>query len=800
MGTEHWSANWIWAPDTASANNVYVEARTTFKINQPVESAMLRVSANQSYKLYINGMEVGRGPAPADLKWMSYDTYDAANDLREGVNVIALVAHNFGKDPIVTHQLQGPGGLICQLDLNEEDASQGIVTRSIASGSDWKCRRSPRWKEGVSRLHLWGGYREMIDMAEDDGWEEPEYDDSAWPFAVTVSEAEHPESVWPRLLPREIPFLQETWISPEAVVAAESYFGGILSPEGLLAEKRKYGMKAVEVDASVPGSYPQITYDFGKEVVGYPELEVYAEQGGVLQLYYGESLELALADTFLLRKGRNKLTPLGRRAFRFMKAAVMATPVPLQIERLELRFVHYPYSGGGEFRCSDERLNRIWETGRYTTIVNSQNHFEDCPHREAALWVADSVIMAKVVYQTFSDTELIRKSLMQAARIQNPDGSIAGTGPQRNPFLLPDFCAHWLFGVSEYYLYTQDKAFLHEVWPYVEKLVSWFKAQEDESGLFANANRDSWWCFIDWTDDIERKDRVTAVSCFYYKFLITAALMAAELSESGTAAVFLEQAAALRLSIRHRLRVPGTFVFADCLTDEGLSTSITAQTNFAAAWSGVMEDGEAEAFIRDYYLQEQLPPIRGAFFQFIVLETLFSYGFAEQAITQIRSYWGEMLDRGATTWWETFDPSLPFVTTPSPYLGHTPTYLQDSIPVSLSHGWGASPTYLLSRELVGIDMSEAGTGAIAFHPTIVEGIDWAEATVPSAYGEIHARWEREADGRILFKAVLPADVTWSTPDLDHMDLVQKEGKVCISGKIPICINGNADKIAIREGK
>ncbi|MDG0813889.1 alpha-L-rhamnosidase-related protein [Cohnella rhizosphaerae] len=249
-------------------------------------------------------------------------------------------------------------------------------------------------------------------------------------------------------------------------------------------------------------------------------------KGGVLQLYCGESLEVSLTDTYLLRPGENLLEPFGRRAFRYLKLAAMATPVPLRVQRLEMEFVRYPFTEAGSFRCSDERLNQIWETGRYTTFVNSQHHFEDCPYREAALWVADAVIMAKVVYQVSDDSALVRKSLLQGARIQNEDGSIPGNGPVRNSFMLPDFCAHWLFGVKAYYDYSHDKSFLEEIWPTIVCLARWFADQEDETGLFARADRDGWWCFIDWSDDIERKDRVTALSCFYYKFLMTAASLA----------------------------------------------------------------------------------------------------------------------------------------------------------------------------------------------------------------------------------------------------------------------------------
>jgi len=786
---EQWQAKWIWADGHEKESNVYVETRKRFELQGKAESAVVHVTANQFYKLLINGTEVGRGPAPSDSKWKYYDTYEVAEYLCQGDNVIALVAYNFGTEQIVTQQLQGPGGLLLQLDLVLQGEGQGAGTDTgtgtpitIFTDGDWKCRRSRRWHPKPSRQHMWRGFREIYLAQEEDGWEKVSYDDSNWPDAHVVAPACQPDSAWPRLLPRDIPPLRESIRRPSAVVASEGFHGFISHADALLGEQ---GQRALTVDASVPGSFPQITYDFEREVVGYPELTVEAPEGGVVQLFYGESLELELTDTFILKKGLNRLSPFARRAFRYMKLAVQATPEPIVIRELTLRFVHYPFPEQGSFRCSDELLNQIWETGKYTTLVNSQNHFEDCPHREQALWVADAVVMAKVVYQTFGDAAIVRKSLLQSARIQHEAGSIAGTGPEFNPFTLPDFCAHWLFGVYEYWVYSGDTAFLHEVWPHVMKLSEWFAEQEDESGLFAKADREGWWCFIDWSDDIERQDRVTAISCFYYKFLRLTAELSEQMGEIAHATALREKAERLRSAIRSLLRDPVSGYYADCLTDNGLSGSITAQTNFAAIWSGVTDDVEAESFIREVYLPGRLPSIKGAFFYHIVLETLFRYGFADQAISQIRAYWGDMLERGATTWWETFDPSLPFCTIPSPYQGHTPTYLQDAIPVSHSHGWGASPTNLLTSEVLGVDaLSFAGSGSsegqVLLRPVAVGDLEWAEGVVPTPAGDVQARWESNSDGSFRFEALLPRGINWKAVNLSEVQVRLKDGNTQVT--------------------
>nr|WP_255369122.1 alpha-L-rhamnosidase C-terminal domain-containing protein [Mycobacterium sp. E3298] len=380
-----------------------------------------------------------------------------------------------------------------------------------------------------------------------------------------------------------------------------------------------------------------------------------------------------------------------------------------------------------------------------------------------ALRVADAVVMGKVIYHTFGDELLLRKCLLQGARIQNEDGSIPGTGPERNAFLLPDFCAHWLLGVHEHWRYTKDRAFAEEAWPAVERLLGWFLAQEDENGLFAGADRDGWWCFIDWADYIDKRDRVTVVSCFYYKALQSAAEMARDLGMPDRAAEWTERAVRLRASIRANLRQPGSLVFADCRGPEGLSPSVTAQTNFAAMWSGVMDDEEAERFLDEWYDAGRLPGLKGAFFYHVVLEALIERGRTERALAIMRSYWGGMLERGATTWWETFDPATPACTIPSPYQGNTPTYLIDNIPVSACHGWGASPSYILTQYVLGVDLSRLGDGIVRLHPRPGD-LEWAEGAVPTRFGAIRAAWRRADDGSIRIEAEVPETVRVEAPE------------------------------------
>lgn len=770
---KQWKANWIWDVSVQEKPNVYMEARTCFSLPAPPEHATLRITANQEYIVFLNGKTIGRGPSPSDNEWQYYDTYEVASSLDEGDNVLAVLAYNFGTKEIATKQFQGPGGLLAQLDIQAGDARLCIGTDET-----WKIRRSPRWVQKVSRQHHWNGYRELYLADKEDGWELTGYDDSGWRQADVVARALQPDSSWPRLLEREIPFLLNERRSPEAIVSVDINYGAISGGESLLGLGEHDRVMTIEADR--PGAMPGIVFDFSREAVGYMEIVADAPEGGVLQVLYGETLDMALYDTFVMKKGRNVLSPFGRRAFRYVKLVLQAAPAAVQVRRFIVQQVRYPFAQEGRLETSDPLLNRIWDVGRYTTMMNSQDHLEDCPLREKALWVADGVVMGRVIAYTFGDQALVRKCLLQAARIQNADGSIPGTGPERNTFLLPDFCAHWLFGVYDYWRYTKDERFLSEVWDAVRRVLEWFHAQVDETGLFAKADRPGWWCFIDWSDDIERRDRVTAVSCFYYKALRYAAELGQAMGEPEQARLWEERAATLREAVRAKLWHDEAQAFADCLHDKGLSSSITLQTNFAAIWSGVMTDVEAARFLNNYWETGKLPDIRGAFFYHIVLETLFAMGREETAYERIAAYWGGMLERGATTWWEVFDPQSPACTVPSPYQGNTPTYLMDHVPVSLCHGWGASPTYLLTKHALGVCIDELGekTVRLTLAPSSLE---WARGEIPTPYGMLKADWSRKQGDRIDYRLWLPEGLQWdgAAPegcDVRLMEYKEDEGE------------------------
>jgi hypothetical protein len=98
----------------------------------------------------------------------------------------------------------------------------------------------------------------------------------------------------------------------------------------------------------------------------------------------------------------------------------------------------------------------------------------------------------------------------------------------------------------------------------------------------------------------------------------------------------------------------------------------------------------------------------------------------------MRWYWGGMLDRGATTWWELFDPQ-----------GGD----EMGTPGSTCHGYGTSPNGFIIREIAGIRPAIAGYSAIFFNP-LVSAVSSVKTRIPTRYGHIALEWRVDDDGKL----------------------------------------------------
>lgn len=66
---------------------------------------------------------------------------------------------------------------------------------------------------------------------------------------------------------------------------------------------------------------------------------------------------------------------------------------------------------------------------------------------------------------------------------------------------------------------------------------------------------------------------------------------------------------------------------------------------------------------------------------------------------------------------------------------------------SFCHGWASGPTPWLTEHVLGVSIVEPGCRVMRVRPHLGE-LAWAEGTVPTPYGVLKVRHERQADGTV----------------------------------------------------
>ena len=89
---KEWHAYWITAQkDEGTTYGVYHFRKSVNLTGKPA-SFVIHVSADNRYKLYVNGMLVSVGPARGDIYYWNYETVDLAPYLTAGKNTLARKA------------------------------------------------------------------------------------------------------------------------------------------------------------------------------------------------------------------------------------------------------------------------------------------------------------------------------------------------------------------------------------------------------------------------------------------------------------------------------------------------------------------------------------------------------------------------------------------------------------------------------------------------------------------------------------------------------------------------------------
>ncbi len=710
--------------------------------------------------LYINGefVECATGRYPYRI-----NRHEITGRIRKGVNTVAILL----------------GDSYFYKIAEEEYRQRGIRFYRFALVFHCRCGR----KDVYSVTD--GTWKYALDKTE--GWEKNRFNDSRWTNARALQKVTQKEfqdfwstpALWketPRLetveavraekiagkdYGKQVSGSLSRTVMPELVIEnaragkpdrdrdVPDYIFSLRMKEGdVVFDKQTYRDSSIVLDSGKPSCI----LDFGRLVVGYLELEFDGEVTGTLrcEFDYVESIADFLENAPVGREIIEKLSietalaksrrwfSFRRRAFRFLKVEMRGLSSPVKIKKISLKTSVLPVLNKGWFSCSDTLLNRIWETSRYTLLVNMHQEYESCPRNEMLFFTGDGRVDGLMDYYCFGDGSLMKASM----NLQHPPDAFGLIQDIHQETGLWDYPAWRVICIADYYRYSDDRDFVKRHYRALRGIVDWYMENIDENFLIYQRPIFTQLGINEWTCGRNRLGYKIFLNSLFFKTSEEMAFLAGVLGNRRDEKYYGSLCQKIKKSINSILWNERKSTYVDSLYGY-----IPQDGNVLAIIFGIAGKERAERILdvlenrhwssygsamfdidmpRDGNLagKRVISPVMCAY----EAQARFENGQPSEALTLVRRCWGTMLKKGAKTFWE-FTWNDPDSRWPIP-----------------AHAWSGGPAFLLPAYVLGVRPLTPGFRSMEISPQL-GGLEWAKGVVPTPLGLVPVSIKKK-DGMI----------------------------------------------------
>lgn len=724
--TNHWKAQWISHPTESVLDYGVFHFRKSFDIATVPSEFIIHVTADNRYRLFVNGKAVCFGPARGDLAHWYYESIDIAPFLHPGKNLLAAVVWNFGEEkPWAQFTLK------TALIVQGNSAAEEIVN----TGSSWKVIKNQAYqpasadaREALGQFIVVGPCDYLDASLYPWNWEKTDYKDQDWkqPKLMDVG---HPRGVgtdinWV-LTPRRIPQME----LKDQRFSSIRRTDGPQAPDGFLQGKTKWVIPAHQKLI--------VLLDQGSLTTAYPELTVSKGKGSRIKLIYSEALYDAqgikghrnemdgkvikgYADVFTADGGDNRqFRSLWFRTWKYLQLEIETKDQELVLDDFSSQFTAYPLQENAAFETDQPELKRIWDTGWLTARLCANETYYDCPYYEQLQYVGDTRIQALISLYVSGDDRLVRHALMSYDESRFHEGLTQSRYPSANPQVIPPFSLYWVDMVHDYWTLRDDPEFIKGFLPGIDQVLNWFTNRIDpKTGLLGKVE---YWNFVDWADEWPwipqnriggvpigaRDDGKSSIVTLQFAY---AAQRAAELydyyHQSAKAHEYRQLAQNLLKAVNSHCLDTKSGYLAD--------TPDKAEFSMHAQIFGVLTDAfpkEAQKAIIEKVIHDKKLIQPTLYFRFYLTQALKKTGMADYYL-QTLGPWKDMLAVGLTTFAEKQDPTR-----------------------SDCHAWSASPNYDFLATVAGIRPASAGFKTIDMEPAFGD-LKFIKGQMPHPLGMI----------------------------------------------------------------
>ncbi len=502
----------------------------------------------------------------------------------------------------------------------------------------------------------------------------------------------------------EIDSLKERPILP--LVLGESITGYLIRKGSYrLTEKGDSAemMKKAELDVSEDAEGVYFLFDLGKECVGFPEISFDSKEECDVMIGWGEHISDGMCRTAIhsrrfstdikARPGGNHYFPVLRRlGLRYLQVFFSSR----EIENLKIEF--HPVILPAEvvkLDLNNETRKNIREAAIHTLLCCMHEHYEDCPWREQALYTLDSRNQMLAGYKVFAgkNAAYARANLDLITRGVRKDGILSLCYPAGLDYPIPFYTLAFFMQMEEYIENTADTSLAEEKIDFLKALLQVFYDRLDTNGLIRRfPDSEGYWNFYEWSDHLsgDRIHKKTEHGDLPYEAILNAALSIASRSMSRIctsigrgpdAKYYAQTASEISEAVSEVFYDTETELFFDFTDRPSLQRSVLTQAMciLCGAADGLNTHNMLETIENNGGFGAVPATLSMACFRYDALLRINREKYAQAIINEIDRDGKYMLDRRATTFWETLKGDTDF-----------------GGAGSLCHGWSAMAAYYYS--------------------------------------------------------------------------------------------------------
>lgn len=570
------------------------------------ENTRIYISADDYYKLYINGIFVGCGSKSSYIHNYCYNEYDISDFVKVGENEILVHTYYQGLINRVFISGDNRHGLICDITQNEK-----II---LSSDATFLCSYHNAYKI----LEIVGYDTQFTERYDANS------NDFCWEYAHIK---ENPDYTLKAQSERNLVFEN---IYPEII------------------KKTDYGYYI----------------DFGKNYVGYLNFSVKGKKNSKIKIRYGQELKrngkvryvtranCVYEDEMLLSGNVDQAKFYDYKAFRFVE---IITRNEVDITDIYLMARHYPFELKKDIKTDNENLKKIYGLCVHTLKYGVQETVMDCPDREKGCYLGDGCYIALAHGTLTNDFALFKDLVKDALESIFISPSLATCLNCSLIQEIAEFPLIMLYCLEIYVKVTGDRELVNGILPKLKFIIDYYKENyTNADGLICKTDK---WCVVEWPDnfrdgydvDLSQNREITSthavINAYYYKALCSYNFL------SGNRVYDTES---LKDEYLKAFFVSETNRFKDSIESDHQSFI----ANLFSLAFGLCDDKTEKEIL--HLFQEKGINSVNIFGTFPILWYLYENGYKDILKSQIlnENAWLRMINEGATTTFECWGKDL----------------------------------------------------------------------------------------------------------------------------------------------